>query len=82
MREGSMRFYFDVSVGTAVTKDDQGSECADRDAARCLALEALTEIAADEIVKTDPPQFAILVRDDAGKPVLSTRLKIELSWLG
>lgn len=80
-RDEHMRFYFDVCGGAIISTDDHGCDCADRDAACRLALQALVDIAADEIMRAEPLVFTILVRDEAGRPILSTLLKIELSWL-
>lgn len=76
-----MRFFFDIGGGTTDSKDDEGCDCVDSEGARRLALQALTAIAAEEILKTDPPQFSVLVRDETGKAIMTTRLMVEFSWL-
>jgi hypothetical protein len=66
-----------ITGGTMVTKDDRGCECIDRERLQRLTLQALADIAADELMRADPPMFTILVRDEAGNsvPNLSSRYR-------
>ena len=68
------RFFFDIH-DSGVTRDDEGQELPDIEAARRLAMSSLPQIAADEIpMDSDRRHFVVLVRDGNGTPVYTATL--------
>jgi hypothetical protein len=68
------RFYFDSHQGH-VTRDESGIELPHLNAAIQAAIEGLPAIAADAIPSGDDRQhFAIVVRDETGRPVYTAAL--------
>ena len=75
------RYFFDIHDGGSV-RDDTGTECADDEAARKLAIKALPDIARDEIPRDgDRRAFIALIRDEDGRPVFSATLSYTGVWL-
>ena len=75
------RYFFDIHDGTS-TRDDTGTECADPEAARKLAIRTLPDIARDEIPKDgDRRSFTVLVTDEEGRPVFAATLSYAGLWL-
>ena len=75
------RYFFDIHDGGS-TRDETGTECADDEAARKLAIRTLPDIARDEIPKDgDRRAFVALIRDEAGHPVFTATLSYAGVWL-
>ncbi|MBE7181394.1 MAG: hypothetical protein INR71_09345 [Terriglobus roseus] len=75
------RYFFDIH-DTGSTRDDTGTECADDEAARVLAIRTLPDIARDEIPKDgDRRHFVVLVTDENGRPTFSATLSYAGVWL-
>ena len=75
------RYFFDIHDGGS-TRDDIGTECADDEAARKIAIQTLPDIARDEIPKDgDRRQFVALVTDEDGRAVFSATLSYAGVWL-
>ena len=75
------RYFFDIHDGGS-TRDDEGTECADHDAARLMAIKTLPDIARDEIPRDgDRRTFTVLVTDPDGHPVYSATLNFAGLWL-
>jgi hypothetical protein len=64
------RFYFDISDGSEIGRDDEGLEFPSLEAARSAALATLGEIARDELPDGDSRDFRISIRDESGQPLL------------
>jgi hypothetical protein len=71
------RFYFDTRNDGRTVRDESGFELAGLDAVQDLAVRSLTEIAADELPRSDRRIYGIDVRDEAGEAVLTTELTLE-----
>jgi hypothetical protein len=60
------RFYFDVSVGDHLTRDDEGLQLDDLKDARDKAVEAAAEIAREALPKNPDFEVSVQVRDEDG----------------
>ncbi|MGU3665112.1 DUF6894 family protein [Methylobacterium sp. A49B] len=68
------RYFFDIHNG-AFHPDDEGTECADFEAARKQAMASLPEVARWEIPSDgDRQAFTVLVRDEDGVLVYTATL--------
>lgn len=68
------RYFFDIS-DRGFHRDEEGSECADYEGARALAMRSLPEIARFAIPSDgDNQAFTVLVRDEAGTVVYTATL--------
>jgi hypothetical protein len=76
------RYYFDVDDGTGLTLDPHGIECGSLDAMRYAAVDALPDIARDELPDGDNRTMTVKVRDLAGKYLLEASLTVNVRWLG
>jgi hypothetical protein len=65
------RFYFDVLDGDSFTRDDEGLELEDLNAAEAMAVGAAAEIGHYNLPKRLSPEICVRVRDEQGEPVLS-----------
>ena len=75
------RYFFDIHDGGS-TRDDTGTECADDEAARKIAIRTLPDIARDEIPRDgDRRSFVVLVTSEDGGPVFSATLSYTGVWL-
>ncbi len=75
------RYFFDIRDGDNLSVDETGIECASLDDVRFQAIDALPEIARDELPDGDHHVFEVTVRDATGKRVFSGRLTLEVQWL-
>ena len=60
------RFYFDVSVGGDLTRDDEGFQLDDLKDARDKAVEAAADIAREALPKNPDLEVSVQVRDEGG----------------
>lgn len=68
------RYFFDIS-NRSFHRDEEGSDCANFEAARALAMRSLPEIARFAIPGDgDNQAFVVLVRDEAGTVVYTATL--------
>ncbi|MGH1573994.1 DUF6894 family protein [Methylobacterium sp. P31] len=68
------RYYFDIHDGE-FRPDDEGTECADFEAARLEAMSSLPEIARFAIPRDgDNQAFTVLVRDENGAIIYTATL--------
>ena len=75
------RYFFDIHDG-GPSWDDTGTECADLDKVRQLAIRALPDIAREEIpTDGDRRTFTVLVTNEDGRPVYSATLNFTGMWL-
>lgn len=75
-----MRFYFDVKNGK-FSRDDTGTELADRHAARAEALAVLAPIAEDAFPEDEVNSVSITVRDSDRKPIFHASLALVEDWI-
>ncbi|MEO3385334.1 hypothetical protein [Mesorhizobium sp. CAU 1741] len=75
-----MRYYFDVNDGAAVSVDELGIDCADLAQVRYRAIDALPDLARDELPNGDDRVLSVSVRDEAGRRVFSCSLTLKVSW--
>ncbi|MBL3705768.1 hypothetical protein GI582_23980 [Sulfitobacter sp. BDSS02] len=75
-----MRFYFDVKNGK-FSRDDTGTELADRNAARGEALAVLAPIAKDAFPENGVNSVSVTVRDSERKPIFHASLALVEDWI-
>lgn len=76
------RYYFDVHNKRFSSIDDEGLECADRDAVSTEALRLLCMIAKDNPLDHMHSQLAAIVRDDKNHVVLTATVNLSATWVG
>ena len=64
------RYYFDVHDGERFTRDEDGLELDDIDAARREATQTLSDISGDGLPDVDRREFVVGVRDGEGTYLL------------
>jgi hypothetical protein len=69
------RFYFDVSDGDRVTRDNDGLELASLEAAEREAKRGAAEMGRDTLPK-DCPELSVQVRDERGERVLTVTVSM------
>ena len=69
-------FYFDVLDGDAFTRDDEGLDLPDLNAAEIMAVQAAAEIGHESLPKRHSPEICVRVRDEQGEPVLSVAVSM------
>lgn|GEM_PF-1371488 len=74
------RYFFEITNG-GVHPDDVGTECRDLKEVHAIALRTLTSIAGEEAAQHDRHSVTVMVRDEAGHPVLDTTLTLTTAWL-
>ena len=74
------RFFFDTSDGSII-KDEEGTEFANAHLARDAAIEALPDIAREEMIKHDSRAVVMLMRDESGQAVFTASLTLTAKWL-
>jgi hypothetical protein len=74
-------YYFDIRDGICVTRDEEGLEFPDIEAAREDLLKALGEITKDIMPDGDRREIVGEIRDESGKPVLRSILSIKVQRL-
>ncbi|ACB27816.1 MULTISPECIES: DUF6894 family protein [Methylobacterium] len=68
------RYFFDIHDGQ-LQRDEDGTECADFDAARREAMISLPDVARWEIPSDgDRQSYTVIVRDAAGAPIYTATL--------
>jgi hypothetical protein len=75
------RFLFDIYDGVRLTRDDEGSELPDREAARKEALSVLPDIARDRSPDGDRRDFIVDVRDETGRVIYTATLSLVGRWI-
>jgi hypothetical protein len=81
MRGNDMpRFYFDVSDGASLTRDEVGLELRDVDQVRTEAVRALPDLARENLPDGDELVFAVHVRDENGQAIFRATLSFRAAW--
>jgi hypothetical protein len=74
------RYFIDSFDGDTCFIDSEGMDFADDAAARYHALDALPDMARDEVPDGDRRRFVVSVRDQAGEVIYSASLTLEGGW--
>jgi hypothetical protein len=74
------RYYFDVHDGTALTRDEDGVECCSLNELRFAAIDALPDLARDQLPNGDSTRLAVKVRDAGGKYLFEASLTLSVKW--
>jgi len=74
------RYFIDTSDGNLSIIDDVGQEIASDEAARTAALDALPDMARDEIPDGDERTFSVSLRNMRGDIVYSAQLVLKGRW--
>jgi hypothetical protein len=74
------RYFFDVFDGEKLVRDEIGIELADLEQVRIEAIEALPDIARDQLPDGDERAFAVEARDEHGRVVFAARLNFKAEW--
>ena len=73
-----MRYYFDLVDPLGFKEDREGTELANRDAARLEAQRILTELAAGEpLLPADALNLSVKVRNESDDPVYELTLSLD-----
>jgi hypothetical protein len=76
-----MRFFFDTQDGEIESRDEEGLELPDADAARRLALSSLPDMADDALPNGDHQKFSVVVRTEDGALVYRADLTLRGRWM-
>lgn len=75
-----MRFYFDVTNGE-FSRDDTGTELADREAARAEAIAVLAPLAGDAFRHEAISSVSVTVRGPDRRPIFHASLALVETWI-
>lgn len=73
-------YFIDTSDGHLPLIDNEGQEFPDDETARRAALDALPDMARDELPDGDHRTFAVSVRNAGGRAIYSAKLMLEGRW--
>jgi hypothetical protein len=73
-------FYFDIDDGECETRDEEGVDLPDLEAARDEAVSVLPAIAREVLPASDRQGLAVSVRDETGRIVFRARLTFVAEW--
>ena len=74
------RYFFDTFNGRDLMRDDMGLELDDLERVRIEAIDALPDLARNELPDGDEHIFAVQVRDEQGRVVYSATLDFKGKW--
>jgi hypothetical protein len=74
------RFFFDVADGKGFVRDDVGLEMQGDDLVRTEAIDALADVAREELPDGDEAVYAVEVRDVSGRVVFKATLNFKAEW--
>jgi hypothetical protein len=74
------RYFFDVTNGGHLTRDDHGIELVDDEEARDQAIALLPDIARDELPDGDEHEFVAAARNETGEVVYEANLTLHGRW--
>jgi hypothetical protein len=82
LRTGGMpRYFFDTYDGNHASLDEEGVECGSRQQIQDCAIDALPDIARDELPDGLEQLFWVKVRDESGRLVFEASLTLTSRWL-
>ena len=74
------RYFFDFYDAHLKTRDEEGTECVDREAVTAEALRALCQIAEDHPDRYVDGKLRVAVRDASDRPVLTASINLSAAW--
>jgi hypothetical protein len=74
------RYFFDFHDVQLTTRDEEGTECADREAVTAEALLALCQIAEDHPDRYVDGKLRVIVRDASDRTVLTASINLSAAW--
>ena len=80
VRQGMPRYFFDVFDGEKLTRDEIGIELAGLEQVRIAAIDALPDIARDELPNGDQRLFSVEARDQENRVVFKASLNFKAEW--
>ena len=75
------RFYIDTSDQERFVRDQEGYEFADVQAAKNAAVDALPDMARDELPDGDNRTFTAVVRDDKDRTLVQATMSFSVTWM-
>ena len=75
------RFYIDTSDQSRFVHDMEGFEFEDIEAAKNAAVDALPDMARDELPDGDSRTFIAVVRDAQGRTLLQATMSFGITWM-
>ena len=75
------RFYIDTSDQERFVRDQEGYEFADVQAAKNAAVDALPDMARDELPDGDNRTFTAVVRDDQDRTLVQATMSFSVTWM-
>ena len=75
------RYFFDVFDGHRTTRDELGLDVADLSQVRHEAIDALPDVAREQLPDGDDTAFFVLVRDESGQQIFKATLALKAEWL-
>ena len=76
------RYYFDIHDGQRFARDEEGSDCADAEAARQEAIRTLPSIAREMPLDSGKVEMWVKVRSESGEDIAKVSLTLTSEWLG
>ena len=74
------RYFFDFYDAQLTTRDEEGTECVDREAVTAEALRALCQIAEDHPDRYVDGKLRVAVRDASDRTVLTASINLSEAW--
>jgi hypothetical protein len=75
------RYFFDTFDGDQASTDHDGIECASRQQIQDRAVDALPDLARDELPNGPERLFWVRVRDESGTVIFEASLELASRWL-
>ena len=75
------RFYIDTGDQRYFVRDDVGCEFDDLEAAKDAALDALPDMARDELADRDGRTFLAVVRNACGRTLVQATMSFAVTWM-
>lgn len=79
-KKGMPRYFFDVFDGEKLIRDEIGIELAGLENVRIAAIDALPDIARDELPDGDQRVFSVQARDEENRVVFKASLDFKAEW--
>ena len=76
------RYFFDIHNKRFASIDEDGEECADRDAVSTHALQILCDIARADPLGHRHSQLGAIVRNEANHVVMTATVTLSTTWVG
>lgn len=76
-----MRYYFDLTNGHGLVRDEVGQVIDDQAGLEREVSRILTDVARDELPATRKGEVKVDVRDDSGHPIYRGSISFEKRWI-